>query len=51
MDEALKYPKGVASVWGFDHDNVRDNFFADRLGRIMAWMMGRQVDKALAKST
>jgi multimeric flavodoxin WrbA len=32
------------------HDNVRGNFFADRLARIMASMMGRRVDKALAKT-
>jgi hypothetical protein len=32
------------------HDNVRGNFVADRLARIMAWMLGRQVDEALAKT-
>ena len=33
------------------HDNVRPNWLFDRLARGIGWMMGRQIDRALAAST
>jgi multimeric flavodoxin WrbA len=32
------------------HDNVRANWLFDRLTRVMGWMTGRQIDKAVAES-
>lgn len=35
----------------FFYDNVRGNPLSNAMGRFIGWMMGRQVDKALAGST
>ena len=33
------------------YNDVKESFFKERIARIMAWIMGRKIDKALAKAT